>query len=347
MVEISVIIPVFNVEKYLNECLDSICNQTFEDIEIICVNDGSTDNSLVILEEYASKDSRIKIISQQNQGLAASRNCGFAHSIGKYVYFIDSDDYLELDALKKLYNNAISNNSDMVMFKFQKVDDFRNVHRRGVAFNIDRFFGDIDYSNFTFTYKEVKSQVMNSAFSACLKLYKKEFVDSLDFTFPVGLNFEDVPVHVKVMIEAERISFVPESLYNYRSNPDSILNSSANGFDIFKVIDLVEDYLKSNDYYDEFENEFISFKIAQILIYLKTEKSDDYFNKTKHEFKKITIKDEKTIRRYALNEYNYVLESNSFVEYYSKKNNKKSNFNNKKSNSLRKKLLSSIKNIKF
>lgn len=347
MVEISVIIPVYNVEDYLRECLDSICNQTFDDIEIICVNDGSTDSSPEILNEYARKDSRVKIISQNNQGLAASRNNGYALAQGKYIYFIDSDDYLQEDALEKLYNNAISNDSDMVLFKFQKVDDFKNVHKRGVAFRIDNILGDVDYDNLTFTYRDVKKQVMNSAFSACLKLYKKEFIDTLDFTFPVGLNFEDVPVHVMVMIEAERISFVPESLYNYRSNPNSILNSTANGFDIFKVIDMVEDYLVKNNRYDEFEDEFIFFKIAQILLYLKSEKSEEYFTKTKEEFEKITIKNEKTLRKYDIKHYNLVLNSENYEDYIKKINNKNVKNHNKSTISFKNKLINSIKNIKF
>ena len=339
MVEISVIIPVYNVEDYLRECLDSICNQTFDDIEIICVNDGSTDSSPEILNEYARKDSRVKIISQNNQGLAASRNNGYALAQGKYIYFIDSDDYLQEDALEKLYNNAISNDSDMVLFKFQKVDDFKNVHKRGVAFRIDNILGDVDYDNLTFTYRDVKKQVMNSAFSACLKLYKKEFIDTLDFTFPVGLNFEDVPVHVMVMIEAERISFVPESLYNYRSNPNSILNSTANGFDIFKVIYMVEDYLVKNNRYDEFEDEFIFFKIAQILLYLKSEKSEEYFTKTKEEFEKITIKNEKTLRKYDIKHYNLVLNSENYEDYIKKINNKNVKNHNKSTISFKNKLI--------
>ena len=342
MAEISVIIPVYNVEKYLEECLNSVCNQSFEDIEIICVNDGSADSSLDILNDYAKRDDRIKIISQPNQGLGAARNAGLRHVNGNYIYFLDSDDYIELDTLEKLYNNALSNNSDMVLFKLKKVDDFKNVHKRGVPFRIDDIFGDIDYDDFTFTYRDVKRHVMNSSFSACLKLYKKEFVDKLDFSFPVGLNFEDVPVHVKVMIEAERLSFVPESLYNYRSNPNSILNSSANGFDIFSVIDLVEDYLKQNNYYDEFENEFIKFKITQILQYLKTEKSEDYFNKTKEEFLKIKIKDEKTLRKNIINEYNLILTSNSYSDYINQTN--KSDTKVKKSqDSAIKKLIKKLK----
>ena len=96
--EISIIIPVYNVEKYLDECLNSAANQTFENIEIICVNDGSTDGSLEILESHASKDKRIRIISQENKGVSSARNEGLDAARGKYIYFMDSDDYMDLNA---------------------------------------------------------------------------------------------------------------------------------------------------------------------------------------------------------------------------------------------------------
>ena len=313
MCDVSVIIPVYNVEKYLRQCLDSVCNQTLADIEIICVNDGSTDKSLDILKEYSEIDERITIISQENRGLAASRNVGLKNASGRYVYFLDSDDYIDLECLEKLFKNAISNGSDAVLFKFQKVDDFKNVHKRGIEFRIDKIFGDIDYDDFTFTYGDVRRHVMNSAFSACLKLYKREFIEQ--FEFPLGLNFEDVPVHVKVMLNAEKLSFVPEFLYYYRSNPDSILNSTSNGFDIFKVIDMVEEYLRKSGYYDELEDEFIFFKIAQILVYLDSEKSEEYFIKAKSEFSQITIKNPKSLKKYAIKGYENVMKSNSYRDY--------------------------------
>ena len=317
MCEISVIIPVYNVEKYLPKCLDSICNQSFRDIEIICVNDGSSDNSLDILNDYALTDSRIKIIDQENQGLGASRNNGLEHAKGNYVYFIDSDDYLDLTALEKLHDNAISNDSDIVLFKFQTFDDNDNVHNRGVEFRIDEIFGDIDYGSFSFTYVDVKKHVLNTAFSACLKLYKKDFLDSHNFTFPENLSFEDIPFHVKVMIEASRISFLNESLYYYRSNPTSILNSSANAFDIFEEIDLVEEFLNKNGYYKDLENEFIFFKIAQILLYRISKQPPEYYYRAREEFSKITIKDEGSLKKYALNGYRRVLSSKSYDDYIS------------------------------
>lgn len=316
MSKISVIIPVFNVEKYLEECLDSVCNQTFKNLEIICINDGSTDNSLNILETYLKNDDRIKIISQNNQGLGAARNAGLKIATGDLIYFIDSDDYIDLDTLQRLYDNMMSNDSDMVLFKFNTFGDDKNIHSRGVEFKIDEIFGDVDYKNFTFNYKDVKKHVLNTAFSACLKLYKKDFLDSFnDFYFPERLAFEDIVFHVKAILRARKISFLNESLYYYRSNPTSILNFTANGFDIFEIIDIVEEFLKDNGYYDELENEFIFFKIAQILVYMNSTKSEDYFIKTKEEFEKLEIKDENTLKRYALDGYLRVLNSNSYIDY--------------------------------
>lgn len=104
MVEISVVVPVYNVETYLEECLNSIINQTFSDIEIICINDGSTDSSLDILNDYSKKDDRIKIINQENKGLGATRNKGIDLAKGKYIFFIDSDDYIELNTFFELHN---------------------------------------------------------------------------------------------------------------------------------------------------------------------------------------------------------------------------------------------------
>ena len=121
--KISVIVPVYNVEKYLAECLDSIINQTLKDIEIICLNDGSTDNSLAILKEYASKDSRIILIDKQNDGLGYTRKIGLDNATGKYILFCDSDDYYaELTAFEELYNYIEKVKVDVVIFECIRFD---------------------------------------------------------------------------------------------------------------------------------------------------------------------------------------------------------------------------------
>ena len=105
-IKVSIIVPVYNVEKYLKRCLDSITNQTLKELEIICINDGSTDNSLKILKQYAHKDKRISIINKQNEGLSVARNTGMEAASGEYIGFVDSDDWIDLDFYKKLYTTA-------------------------------------------------------------------------------------------------------------------------------------------------------------------------------------------------------------------------------------------------
>lgn len=116
-IKISVIIPVYNVENYLRQCLDSVINQTLKEIEIICVNDSSSDGSLAILEEYAAKDSRITVISQPNGGAGAARNNGMAHSHGKYLSFLDSDDFFEPDMLEEAWKKAEADAADFVVYR--------------------------------------------------------------------------------------------------------------------------------------------------------------------------------------------------------------------------------------
>ncbi len=124
--KVSIIVPVYNVEKYLKRCLDSLISQTLKDIEIICVNDGSKDNSDKILEEYARKDSRIIIINQENQGISVARNNGMDIAKGKYVGFVDSDDWVDSDFFEKLYNAAEKNNAQMAVCSIIRLNEYRS-----------------------------------------------------------------------------------------------------------------------------------------------------------------------------------------------------------------------------
>lgn len=316
LVKISIIIPVYNVENFLNECLDSVVYQTLEDIEIICVNDGSTDSSLAILEAYAKKDGRIKIISQENGGLGNARNVGMKHISGDYVFFIDSDDYIALDALEKLYNNAISNDSDFVLFKIARFDENYKINYKNPGFALEKYFEGEDFNNFTFTSSQIKPFVLNASFAAWAKLYKKEFLDKYDdLTFPEKLAYEDVPFHVKIMLYAEKISFVPEFLYFYRFNSNSIVNTSSNTPDIFKICAIVENVLIEKNYYFKFKNEFDLFKITQILNYILFSDSEEYFKLAKEEFSKINLKNDNLVSKPLENRYRLVLNSESMSEY--------------------------------
>ncbi len=315
MVKISVIIPVYNVEKYLKECLESVLNQTFSDFELICVNDGSTDGSLEILEEYAKKDDRIRIISQENKGQGAARNIGIKNASGEYILFTDSDDFIDLNTLKLTYDNILSNDSDIVMFRANKYSEGKTISFP--MYNFRKVFPDADFNNFTFTYKDAKNFVLNGGYNPVTKLYKKEFLDSYDdLYFPEGIAFEDVMFHIKVMLRAKRISHVPEKLYYYRITPKSIMNTPKYTTDIFEMIDIVEEYLIENNYYDEFKWDLDYFKFRRADFHLLKSFSDEYFQTAKRRYSNIKYFD--LFKEEELDRFNLVLECNDFIEYLTK-----------------------------
>lgn len=312
MVDVTIIVPVYNVSEYLSECMDSLINQTFEDIEIICVNDGSTDDSLEILERYRKTDERITVISQENRGLGASRNVGLKASSGDYVFFMDSDDFLELNAIELLHDNITKNKSDAAFYRAYKYTDGEKSYFAMLNFN--KIFPDCDYDNFTFTYKDAKDYVLNGGYNAVLKLYKKEFLDSYpDFYFPESIAFEDILFHVKLMIRAKRLSFIPNRLYYYRYNQQSIVNTPEYAFDIFKNIEMVEQFLTENDLMDEFKLDFEYFKMKRMDFHLMKSNSEEFFRKTKGEYEKIEPND--LFKDHELYRFNTLLDSDCFAEY--------------------------------
>jgi len=209
--KVSVIVPVYNVEKYLEKCLESLINQTLNEIEIIVVNDGSTDNSLNIIEKYAQKDYRIKIINQKNQGLSGARNSGFKLARGEYISFIDSDDWVDNDFLEKLYNSAISNNVSIaistIIRKREKTQKYR------VHYTEEKIYETL----------EDKINICNIP-TCCYvwnKLYKKSLLENSEFT--VGRFYEDVLWTPEIIKKADKIITVPNTNYYYRVNNSSIV----------------------------------------------------------------------------------------------------------------------------
>ena len=217
-----------------------------------------------------------------------TRKIGLNHALGDFVFFLDSDDFIENNALELLYDNALANYSDIIFFKiirYDHVKSSKNYNNPGFPFD-DLF--DVDFNNFTFTYESVKNYVLNASFATWAKMYKRKFLNSYDDFFFLGnIRFEDVPLHVQVMLRA-KMSFCPHFLYNYRiSNDSSIINnlSDDKSMDIFKVIDYVEKFLKSTNHLGEFEVEFNKFKFVQIMQYVLKSKTDEFFNEAKQRLK--------------------------------------------------------------
>ena len=217
--KISVIIPVYNVEKYLRECLDSVINQTHKDLEIICVNDASTDSSLSILEEYALKDSRIKIINNdKNSKLGPTRNHGMEYATGEYIHFFDSDDWLALDAYEKLVKIIENNNSpDLVQFEYQFVSMLNGEITK-------RPYYDHGFFNKSINIETEPNIIYIWDRHAWNKLYKFDFIKENNLLFNDYPCYEDIEFAFSVLIKAKNIYCIKDILLNYRyDNPNSLI----------------------------------------------------------------------------------------------------------------------------
>lgn len=285
MPQISVVVPVYNVEKYLRECLDSLANQTFEDFEVICVNDGSDDSSHDILEEYASEDERFKIVSQENKGLSGARNTGMNYIKGRYLLFLDSDDWLELNALELLYNHANALNSEMVIFPYRYFNQETKQYEENDFTKLNMFDSSVDNKNFN--YKNIPETVFRIPHES-IKLYDVKTLKKLAVKFPEGLNYEDAYFFYKIFFKLNKVSIIRTPIYNYRIRNDSICTTGTEkSFDIFKILTSIENFLKEDEIYESFKDEFILFTVINLkFVYLRLDERfrDRYLEKIKKNY---------------------------------------------------------------
>ena len=268
-VKVSIIIPVFNPDTHLIKCLDSIINQTMKEIEIICVDDGSTDGSLNILKDYAKKDLRFKILKQKNSGAGVARNNGIEHSNGEYLLFIDSDDWIEEDTCEKLYAQANKLNSDLIIFdSIWHLE--KNHHIKSTYFENNKF--KEDYKNFTFDYKYIQPQIMNAGLGVIWsKFYKSSFIKDNNIEFPPHKIYNDIEFHFKTVLLAKRISFYPKTFYHYiKLGQPSLQTSFRSGEDDllwFDVLIGLRKFLTNFDFFNlkvEFLEYFIFYSIIKM-----------------------------------------------------------------------------------
>lgn len=257
--KVSIIIPVYNVEKFLVECLDSICGQTLKEIEIICVNDGSTDKSLDILKRYAYDDQRIIVLSQENSGLSVARNSGikFAHS--EYIYFCDSDDKLEIAALENLYNKAKKDNLEMLYFNADVFFENKELENRLYQYKT-YYVRKKDYKKIYDGKDMLNSLLKNKDYipSAYLNFLKRDFVLNNQLLFEPGILHEDNLWSFKCALTANRVGYYPKAFFHRRIRENSIVSQKksfehAYGYFISAIhgIEFLKTVRLSND---EFEN---------------------------------------------------------------------------------------------
>lgn len=258
MKKVSIIVPVYNMEKYLEKCMDSLVNQTLEDIEIIVINDGSTDNSINILNQYKNEyPNKIIVIDQKNKGISAARNIGIDKANGKYIGFVDSDDYVKLDMYEKLYNKIEKSKSDIVVCNYTKY-----------------FMDGEKFINLDMTKNIISSCIYDNPsmlntiyYGPCNKLYKKSLFE--DIRFPIQKKYEDLNAILKVFFKAKKIDKVSDYLYIYRINENGeTLTINKKICDITFIIEDLINYIKQDDNYNLIEYEFKKLCIDQLFYYL-------------------------------------------------------------------------------
>ena len=240
MTKVTVVIPIYNADKYLDKCLNSIVNQTFKDIEIIAINDNSTDNTLSILNNYQEKYPYITIINNsKNYGIGYNRNLGIKNAKGDYILFIDSDDYLESDMIEKVYNKLTTDNSDMAIFNYNKIVSGNKISNQ---INIEKYS--------TTSLMDSPELLMDVNFSPWNKMYKKGLLK--DNSFPENLKYEDAIFVLKTITRSKKISFINENLYNYLVHDKSETTVMDNRvFDILEITKMMVKELKDQTYYEK------------------------------------------------------------------------------------------------
>lgn len=248
MIKVSIIVPVYNVEAYLAKCLDGLIKQTLKEIEIIVVNDGATDGSQKIIDEYLKKSDRIKAYIKENGGLSDARNYGLTFTTGEYIGFVDSDDFVEVDMYEILYEKAKEMDSDVVEC------NLRHTYKD---------YEDIEIGKEIYDKNEMlmfgRSVVWN-------KIYKRDWLLGTAITFPKGLIYEDVEFFIKLVPHIKQYDYIEAAPIHYVQRSSSLNNkSSMKTLDILKILDNIREYYVKMEYYKEYE-EPMEFFFARILL---------------------------------------------------------------------------------
>lgn len=302
--KVSVIVPVYNVENYLAKCLDSLMNQTCQNIEVLVVNDGSKDSSERIIQDYAQRfPEKIKAFNKENGGLSDARNFGIDHATGDYFGFVDSDDYVSETMFEEMLNLAVKHNAEMVICNIQKVDEHGNITQK--LTQIPNMPEKIDLEkNF--------SVFSDLSYFACNKLFRRELFENK--RFKKGVHFEDIQLIPQLLLECKTLAQTQNFHYQYLERTDSISKThNEKGLDILKAVEDVEKTFQTSKYSSK-ANELKGFQILEgiytFLAYLAFVKNESQFYKMSEELedfvrkRNIKIKD---ILNYSRFGKNYIL----------------------------------------
>lgn len=236
-IKVSIIIPVYNAEKYIVECIEKVTNQTMKDIEIIIVNDGTKDSSILKIEEFF-KDKRVKLINKKNSGASSARNSGIRTAEGEYIFFLDSDDYIEINTIQELYTKAEKNNLDVVVCDIKIFGE--NIKERiwqDTTFRENKIFTGKDYLEEYF--------LGNGSPAIWNKLWKRELYIENKIFYPENISYgEDGAIMPKLMINASKVGKINKAFYNYRQQKNSMMSKKGKKvMEYLKVYNLIDEYL--------------------------------------------------------------------------------------------------------
>lgn len=284
MAEISIIVPVYNVENYLSFSLDSILNQTYKDIEIICVNDGSTDNSSFILSRYAEFDSRIKIINRPNGGLSAARNTGMDAVESKFILFVDSDDYVSPLLVENLMEISKAHNPDYVSFNnFVLMQNTRKLYLSFCAV-------ENSLENKLLYEQNLPASILSDIpLTAWSKLYKTEIIKENNLKFVEGIQYEDGPWGYEYFCASKSFVFTNTPLYFYRAAREGsiMMKKDASTLDVLTSLKLGDEIMKKYGRFDKYKESILKLNIDLVFFHynrLSGDVKEVYFNAAKKYF---------------------------------------------------------------
>jgi len=263
---ISVIVPVYNVEKYISQCLDSILNQTYKDLEILCIDDCGSDNSMDIVREYAKKDDRIKIIRHEhNKGLGCARNTGIEHASGKYIACVDSDDWIDLTMLEKAYNKLEEYSLDSVWVKVNTYLEDED------KYTTDNYYKKLFEEKGGFI-ELTAENINNFPVNAWNKVYRTSFIRENNITWSKGLLYEDLEFYYQFYTKSHKTYLIDELLYFYRWRSSSIMNQTDAGKcrceDIYEVTENIYNFLLAQDLFKNYKFAFFALFERNIKLFL-------------------------------------------------------------------------------
>lgn len=237
-IDLSIIVPIYNAEKYIENCIESLLNQTKKEIELILINDGSTDNTDELIKKY--NDKRIKYFKNKNQGIGKTRNFGIDKAMGKYLMFIDSDDYVDKNTAKLMFDKAFSNDLDIAICDFYKVINNENYKEKLIDFK-------------TTTLKKMPNLILDINLSPWNKIYKTSLIKENNIRFIENLKYEDAPFVCEVLKKAKKIGKVNKFLNYYviHGNSETTVRDER-VFDILKIVDIIRNNFKEDNYIKEY-----------------------------------------------------------------------------------------------